>query len=152
MDNSWKPVLSMLAPAGQMFWYLQNFWMLTDQFTSSFSRFLWILNPFPNKPLFLRVCSTSLLKTLWEKEKLLVLRNFSFSDSVFYLFGEFSAIFIKFEIVVCKLSVRNSLKYVIRETVNSCKPAQSMLAPVGQMFLVSLKFLDADGSIYIIHW
>ena len=24
--------------------------------------------PFPNKPWFLRVCSTSLLKTLWEKE------------------------------------------------------------------------------------
>ena len=29
--------------------------------------------------------------------------NFSFDDSVFYLFGELSAIFIKFEIVVCKL-------------------------------------------------
>ena len=29
------------------------------------------LNPFPNKPCwFLRVCCTSLLKTLWEKEKL----------------------------------------------------------------------------------
>ena len=26
-------------------------------------------SPFPNKPWFLRVCSTSLLKTLWEKEK-----------------------------------------------------------------------------------
>ena len=30
---------------------------------------------------------TSLLKTLWEKEKLLVTSNFSFSHSVFYLFG-----------------------------------------------------------------
>ena len=37
-------------------------------------------NPFPKKPWFLRVCSTSLLKTFWE----------------------LSAIFIKFEIVVCK--------------------------------------------------
>ena len=27
------------------------------------------------------------LKTLWEKEKLLVTSNFSFSHSVFYLFG-----------------------------------------------------------------
>ena len=27
------------------------------------------------KPWFLRVCSTSLLKTLWEKEKLLVMRK-----------------------------------------------------------------------------
>ena len=35
-------------------------------------------NPFPNKPQFLRVCSTSLLKTLWEKEKLLLTSNFSF--------------------------------------------------------------------------
>ena len=41
------------------------------------------INPFPNKPWFLRVCSTSLLKTLWEKEKLLVMSNFSFSRSVF---------------------------------------------------------------------
>ena len=46
-------------------------------------------NPFPNKPWFLRVCSTSLLKTLWEKEKLLATSNFSFSHSVFYSFGEF---------------------------------------------------------------
>ena len=29
-------------------------------------------SPFRNKPWFLRVCSTSLLKTLWKKEKLLV--------------------------------------------------------------------------------
>ena len=57
-------------------------------------------NPFPNKPWFLRVCSTSLLKTLWEKEKLLVTSNFSFSHSVFYLFGELSPIFVKIKIVV----------------------------------------------------
>ena len=44
------------------------------------------LNPFPNKPWFLRVCSTSLLKTLQEKEKLLVTSNFSFSHSVFKRF------------------------------------------------------------------
>ena len=49
----------------------------------------WLLqyNPFPNKPWFLLVCSTSLLKTLWEKVKLLETSNFSFSLSVFYLFG-----------------------------------------------------------------
>ena len=34
--------------------------------------FLFQLTPFPNKPWFLRVCSTNLLKTLWEKEKLLI--------------------------------------------------------------------------------
>ena len=62
-----------------------------------------IINPFPNKPLFLRVCSTILLKTLWEKEKLLITSNFSFSHSVFYPFEELSAIFIKFKNVVCIL-------------------------------------------------
>ena len=61
------------------------------------------LNPFSNKPWFLRVCSSSLLKTQWEKEELLVMSNFSFSHTVFYLFGEHSPIFIEFEIVVCKL-------------------------------------------------
>ena len=61
------------------------------------------INPFPNKPWFLRVYSTSLLKTLWEKEKLLVASNFSFSHSVLCPFEELSAVFFKFEIVVCKL-------------------------------------------------
>ena len=60
-------------------------------------------NPFPNKPWFSRVCSTSLLKTPREKENLLVTSNFSFSHCVFYLFGELSAIFNELEIVVCKL-------------------------------------------------
>ena len=59
------------------------------------------LNPFPNKPWFLRVCR--LLKTLREKEKLLVTSNFSFSHSVFYPSGEFSAILMNYKIVVCKL-------------------------------------------------
>ena len=59
-----------------------------------------VFNPFPNKPRFLRVCSTSLLKTLWEKKKLLVTSNFSLSHSVFFSFGELSAIFIKIKIVV----------------------------------------------------
>ena len=45
-----------------------------------------------NKPLlcvrkFWCPWETSLLKTLWEKEKLRVTSNFSFSHSVFYLFG-----------------------------------------------------------------
>ena len=65
---------------------------------------LWEHNySFPKPTLFLHVCSASLLKTLCETEKLLVTSNFSFSNSVFCLFGELSAIFIKFEIVICKL-------------------------------------------------
>ena len=59
---------------------------------------------FPKKPWFICVCSTTLLKTIWEKEKLLIMSNFYFSHSVYYSFGELSAVFIKYEIVVCKLS------------------------------------------------
>ena len=54
-----------------------------------------LFNPFPNKPWLLCVYRTSLLKTLWDKEKLLVMSNSSFSQIV-------SAILFKFEIVVCK--------------------------------------------------
>ena len=49
------------------------------------------------------VSAVQVLETLWEKEKLLIMSNFSFSHSVFYWFGEVSAIFIKFKIVSCKL-------------------------------------------------
>ena len=71
--------------------------------TVYFKEEIWNVNPFPNKTWFLRVCCTTLLKTLWEKEKLLVTSNFSFSRNVFYLFEELSAISIEFKIVVCKL-------------------------------------------------
>ena len=80
------------------------------------------INPFPNKPWFLRVCSTCLLKTLWEKEKLLVTSNFSFSHSVFYLYEE---LFFHFrQIWNCRLqtlSVWKSRKFVIWERVKDCK-------------------------------
>ena len=54
--------------------------------------------------MFLTLSQTShvFLKTLWEKEKLLVTSNFSFSHSVLYPFGKLSIIVVKFEIVVCK--------------------------------------------------
>ena len=55
------------------------------------------LNPFPYNPWFLRICSTALLKTPWEKEKLLVTSNFSSSHSVFYPFEEPSGILLKFK-------------------------------------------------------
>ena len=45
------------------------------------------INPFPHNDTFWRPWETSLLKTLWEKEKSLVTSNLSFSHSVFYLFG-----------------------------------------------------------------
>ena len=60
------------------------------------------INPFPNKPWFLHVCNTSVLKTLWENEKFLVMSNFSFSHSVFYLYGELCH-FHQTWVLVCKL-------------------------------------------------
>ena len=78
------------------------------------------INSFPNKPWSLHVCSTSLLKTLREKEKLLVTSNFSFSHSVFYRFGELCVIFIKFEIVVCQLFQFGKVqKFVVWERVKN---------------------------------
>ena len=60
------------------------------------------LTPFPNKPMFSHVCSTSPLKTPWENEKLLI-GNFSF-PTVFSTFLEnFQPFFIKFRIVICIL-------------------------------------------------
>ena len=64
-----------------------------------------VFNPFPNNPLFLRVCinNRQLLKTQWGREKLLLTSNFCFSHSVLYTVTELSSVFLKFEIVVCKL-------------------------------------------------
>ena len=42
-----------------------------------------IFNPFPNKPWFLRVCSTSLLKTLWGKEEIARNEQFLLFPTVF---------------------------------------------------------------------
>ena len=82
------------------------------------------INPFPNKPWILRVCSVSLLKTLQEKEKLLIKSNFSFSHSVFYPSGEISAILIKLKIVVCKFFLLKSLKLVVWERVKGRLPSK----------------------------
>ena len=61
------------------------------------SKILMFDYPFPNKPLFLNVCSTSLMKTLREKEKLLVTCSSSFTHNIFYWFEDFSSVSIKFE-------------------------------------------------------
>ena len=82
------------------------------------------LNPFPNKPWFLRVCNTSLLKTQREKEKLLVTSNFSFSHSVFYPSKDLPVISIKFQIVVCNLLlVWKGLNLVVWERVKLNPPS-----------------------------
>ena len=59
-------------------------------------------NPFLNKPWFLRVCSASLLKTLWETKKLLVTIS-SFPTMFSNPYVQISVIFIKLKIDVCKL-------------------------------------------------
>ena len=63
------------------------FCLFSAMFSTLWERYtLWFFlrfNPMPNKHLFLRVSRRGLLKTLWEKEKLLVTSNFSFSHSVF---------------------------------------------------------------------
>ena len=46
--------------------------------------------------MFLRVCSMSLMKKLWEKEKLLITSNLSFSQGVFYRFWKFLKDFLPF--------------------------------------------------------
>ena len=62
-----------------------------------------ILTLSQTSPGFFSVCSKHVLKTLWEKEKLLVASNFSYSHRVFYPLGELCAFFIKSKIVLCKL-------------------------------------------------
>ena len=47
-----------------------------------------LFNPFPHNNTFWRVWERSLLKTLWEKEKMLVASIFSFSHNVFYTIKE----------------------------------------------------------------
>ena len=75
--------------------------------------YLW-LNPFPHNDTFWLPLETSLLKTLWEKEKLLETSNFSFSQSVFYMF--WITFFYFRQIWNCRLqtfSVWKSLKFVV---------------------------------------
>ena len=77
------------------------------------------VNPFPNKPWFLRVCNASLLKTLRKKEKLLVTSNLSFSYSVFDLFRELSAILHQnWNSHLQALWLWEGLKFVVLERVN----------------------------------
>ena len=82
-----------------------------DVFASMFSKAFFIaivqtqvclLTLFQTSPVFY-VSAVQVYWKHWEKEKLLVVSNFCFSHSVLYLFGELSAIFIKFYVVVCRL-------------------------------------------------
>ena len=93
-------------------------------------------NPFPNKSWFLRVYSASILKTLQEKEKLLVTSNFSFFNSVFYPHRELFPHFHQLRNCCLQtLSVWESLKFVVWEMVkesnmNKVKYSLSILANI----------------------
>ena len=76
-----------------------------------------MINPFPNKPLFSCLCSTSLLKTLEEKEKFLVKSNFSFSDCFLPVWRSLCLFYQIWNCHLKTLSVWKSLKFVIRERV-----------------------------------
>ena len=85
-------------------------------------------NPFPNKPWFLGVFSTSLLKTLRENEKLLLMTNFSFCHSVFYPFIELSVLSIEFEIAICKfLDFEKVYNLSFGKGLNSVAPTNDFL-------------------------
>ena len=75
------------------------------------------INPFPNKPWFSRVCSTSLLKTLCEKENCLWQAILPF-HKVFSIHLEN---ILPFQILNCRLqtlSIWSSLKFAVWERVN----------------------------------
>ena len=91
--------------------------LVSIQLSSSFANET-LINPFPNKPWFLCVCCTSLLKTLWEKEK--IARN-----EQFLLFPQcflpFSRTFFHIHQIqnyhLQTLSVWKSLKFVVLERI-----------------------------------
>ena len=91
---------------------------------------------FPNKPWVSHVCSKSLLKSLGEKENLLVTSNFSFFHSVFYPSGELSSIFTKFKIDVYKLFRFGSPKFVVWERVKD--PVGRRIWEKKKMLLVTI--------------
>ena len=75
--------------------------------------FLRVVNPFLHDDTFWRPWETSLLKTLWEKEKLLVMSNFSFSQCflpVWITFCHFRQIW---NCCLQTLLVWKSLKFVV---------------------------------------
>ena len=73
-------------------------------------------------PWFLCVCSTSFLKTLWEKKKLLLRSNSSFSHSVFLPFRKTSHHFPQLQ--NCRLQtlkIWTSVEFVVWERVTTLK-------------------------------
>ena len=110
------------------------------------------INPFPNLPLYLRVCSTSVLKRLWEKEESLKMSDFSLSHSVFFSLRKLSAIFMKLAIiVVCKLF---ESRRVLTVSLNG-KELRVHVEEMGvytrrKLLLFSLQCFQIMTSVYLI--
>ena len=108
-------------------------------------------NPSPNKPWFLCVCSRNVLKTLWEKEKLLVLSNFSFFHSVFYRSKNFLSFSLNF-----KLSSANSF---ILEGHKICRLGKGLKVLLDSTSMITrnhetaiMKTSQYDDNNAIIRW
>ena len=77
-------------------------------------------NPFQNKPWFLRVCSTRLLKTLWEKGE--IARNEQFLLFLQCFLPYLSTVYHFYQLTNCRLqnlSIWMSLKFVVWEKVKN---------------------------------
>ena len=79
-----------------------------------------LFNPFPNKPWFLRVCSRSLLKTLWEKGE--IARNEQFLLFPWYFLPIWRTFCYFNQLRDCRLqilSVWKSVKFFVWERVKA---------------------------------
>ena len=104
----------------------------------------WV-NPFKNKPWFLRDCSASLLKTLWEKNKLLRTSNFFFSHSVFQpILRDFWHFHQTWNWRLQTLSVWRSPKFVVWESVKIVRKEENAC---NQHFLLFPHFLSHTEEI-----
>ena len=83
-------------------------------------KFCCLVNLFPNKPLFLRVCSSCLENSVG-KEETARKEQFLFPHFVFLQFGEISSIFINSKIVVCKLVQFRKVKFVVGKGLSGMK-------------------------------
>ena len=79
------------------------------------------INPFPNKLWFLRVCSSSLLKTLWEKEKLQVTSTAPFPTVFSTHLENFLPFSLNLKLLSANLLVWRSLKFFVWERVKPQK-------------------------------
>ena len=109
---SQKKAFENIVPYGDFPLYPQHFLAFQGQFSDFESKLrcrlqtlsIWTsltCNRFPNKPWFYVFA----VQVFWKHcgEKMLEMSNCFFTHIVFYPFEELSTIFIKFEIVVCKL-------------------------------------------------